>query len=124
MDHKFDYDTRWGFETETELFRHVWDTVPHYSYVSGIPITEPSPANFAHVLSKAVNRHPHFRLNPDNILLVTREEHNLIDQGTQAARDRYCQRIRTASFGPFYKKREELEKQYEILYSDLTGIKV
>jgi len=121
MDKHFKYDTRWGFGSETELFKHIWDTIPHYSFVSGIPIREPSPANFAHVLSKAVNRYPHFRLFPDNIILVTQEEHNLIDQGTDESRRRYCQRIRSASFASVERKRLNLLKLYENLYSDLTS---
>ena len=121
MDKHFKYDTRWGFSSETELFKHIWDTTPHYSYVSGIPIREPSPANFAHVLSKAVNRYPHFRLFPDNIILVTQEEHNLIDQGTVESRLKYCRRIKSASFAAVDRKVLHLKKLYEMMFGHLTS---
>jgi hypothetical protein len=116
MDKNYKYDTRWGFHTEADLFRYIWETQPHYSYISGIPIREPSPANFAHVLSKALNRHPHFRLNPNNIILATMEEHSLIDQGTVLTRERYCKRIKSASFKPFYQKQEGLIREYNSLF--------
>lgn len=126
MDTKFDYDTRWGFYTEMEMFKHIWNIEPHFSFISGIPIRHPSPANFAHILSKAVNRFPHYRLNPGNIVLVLPEEHNLIDQGTEKQREAYCRRIKSASFRPFYAKAERLSKEYSDHYLknvdiDLTG---
>ena len=105
---------------ESDMFKHIWDRSAHYSFISGIPIRVPTPANFAHVLSKAVNRYPHFRLNPANIVLVTQEEHTLIDHGTDKLREAYCRRITTASFNPFYKKEAELKKLYESMYKDLT----
>lgn len=71
-----------------EVFRYIWEERPHCSFISGRPIINATPKNFAHVLAKGLNKYPHFRLNPDNIILVTDEEHDAIDQGTEKKRQK------------------------------------
>lgn len=58
---------------EKAIFEEIWNERPHRSYVSGKPIKSFSVANFSHILSK--KQFPRFRLNKDNIVLKTFEEH-------------------------------------------------
>ena len=73
-----------GFNSETEVFQHVWDTRPHMSFISGRGIPEFDYKCFAHILSK--KQFPAFRFNPENIVLLTVYEHGLYDQGTAGRR--------------------------------------
>ena len=61
---------------ESELFDKIWNERDHSSELSGLPITSPLPGNFHHVLPKS--RYPGQRLDPDNILIVTLAEHDII----------------------------------------------
>ena len=61
-----------------ELFNHVWDTRPHVSEVSGKPLLPRGHFQwhfqFLHILPKGT--FPHYKLNPDNIILALPEEHD------------------------------------------------
>lgn len=94
----FIYPTVWGFKEEMEMYSWIWATRPHVSFISGIPIVNPGPENFAHVLPKALDRYPLFRLNPDSVILVLYEEHFLIDQGNSRQRQEYAKRCPSADF--------------------------
>lgn len=63
----------------------------------------------AHVLSK--NKYPMFRLNDTNIILLTQEEHNLLDAGTEEQRERYAKE-NNCSWEVIYGKRKSLERKY------------
>lgn len=81
---KFPYDTRWGFTTEMGMYYNIADNRPQESFFTGEPIKGTlAPGNFAHVLAKGINQYPHFRFNPDNMVLATMEEHHIIDNGTE-----------------------------------------
>ena len=73
---------------ELELFKEIWEERIHISFLSGTPIKYFDVKCFAHVLNKG--KYPKFRLNKDNIVLLTPTEHNLLDAGTQLARDKYA----------------------------------
>lgn len=69
---------------ELELMKSMWDNMKeHKSFISGTKINEFNVRNFAHVLPKAQNRYPKFKLHPDNIVLLTYEEHFLWDNGVR-----------------------------------------
>ena len=72
---------------ELELFKKIWAERVHESFISGRPLMFFDVCFFAHVLPKGT--HPQSRLDPENIVLLTREEHNLLDQGTMAQREKY-----------------------------------
>lgn len=70
-----------------ELFLHIWHTRPHYSEISGKPLSEHDPRFiwfFAHILSKGAE--PALRLDPRNICLMTPDEHVYYDQQTHKAK--------------------------------------
>ena len=64
---------------EKEIFLEIWEERPHHSQISGEPIHEATASNFMHVLPKAQNKYPLFKLNKQNIVLATDEEHFLWD---------------------------------------------
>ena len=111
----FPYDTRWGFTTEMEVYEHIWLERPHASFISGQPISRPSPKNFLHVLPKALDKYPHFRLNPDNIILGTWDEHDLLDAGTEAKRSDY-----PGDWNAVRLLEEQLKQEYETLYGTIS----
>lgn len=63
---------------EKTVFAFLWRTRPHVSFVSGEPV-EDIPTTFAHVLPKAKNRFPRFKLLGMNIVFLTPDEHHLWD---------------------------------------------
>lgn len=79
------------FRSEADVFKLIWETRPHNSFVTGLPIYEATAANFAHVAAKG--KYPALRLNPRNIVLLTFREHQLFDQGTQDQRENYIVEI-------------------------------
>ena len=100
------------------LFINILNTRKQVSFISGkslshIPIGSQFWFNlFAHVLSKAQNRYPKFKLNPENITLLTPEEHYALDFGTKE------QRLGIdADWDKLYKLRDSLKIKYNEIYS-------
>lgn len=67
------------FKNQSQLFEYIWDTVEHVSQVSGKPLFEPGHIQwhwqFSHILPKGL--YAKYKLNPDNIVLMLPEEHQL-----------------------------------------------
>lgn len=88
------------FKNQKELFEFIWENRPHVSEISGSPLLYPNHPKwhfqFLHVLSKGA--YPSYKLNPDNILLGTPDEHDNQEQ-----------------YDVFNEKKEELKQAY---YSD------
>ena len=63
---------------ELELFKEVWNERPHVSEISGKPIHIFDINCFHHILTKGA--YPEHRLNKDNIIILTRAEHNDVHQ--------------------------------------------
>ena len=84
-------------KSQSELFRHVWETRKHGREGSGEPLLpEGHPQwhwQFAHVLSKGA--FPRYKLNPENIMLMLPAEHERQEQ-----------------FESFNQKKIKLIKQY------------
>lgn len=91
---------------EKQVFKTIWDESPHASQIGGVDIIDPTPTNFLHVLPKAKNKYPKFKLNPQNIILGTVYEHYVWDHK------------RSLATGPEWKfmfeLEESLKKQYII----------
>ena len=61
-----------------EFFLSIWKTKPHRSEISGVPLgKEPSTAFFHHILPKS--KYPEARLDEENIILLTLEEHDNVE---------------------------------------------
>lgn len=60
---------------EIKVFRRIAIERGMFSEVSGEPIQQLRPENFAHILPKAENKYPEAKLDPENIMIMTREEH-------------------------------------------------
>lgn len=73
---------------ELALFTAIWHTRKRVSFLSGKQLGEFNVAYFAHVISK--KQEPKLRLTDKNIILLTKEEHNLYDQGTEEQRQKYA----------------------------------
>lgn len=72
---------------EGALFDTIIATRDHFSFISGLPIEVVDHSNCHHVLEKG--RYPKFRLNFDNIVILTQREHYLIHHGTSEQRLKY-----------------------------------
>jgi hypothetical protein len=114
----FNYPTLWGFTSEKTMFEWIWNNRAHVSFLSGLPLNNPVPAYFAHVLEKGLSKYPEFRLNPDNVILVTWDEHMLIDQGDSDKRARYVKQHPSADFGALELLAEELKEKYQQLFGN------
>jgi len=71
---------------EKALFEEIWDERPRVSFLSGKEL-DFSVSIFAHVLNK--KDFSNYRLNKENIILLTPDEHFLLDMGTAAQREKY-----------------------------------
>lgn len=65
---------------EYNLFKEIWNERPHKSEVSGIPIDKFDKKNFHHILTKGA--YPEHRLNKDNIVILTFNEHRQAHDNT------------------------------------------
>lgn len=100
------YQQKFRFKDQREMFGHVWASRPHVSEVSGRRLHEGRAHNFAHILPKGT--YPAFKLNPDNIALMTLSEHTEFDNGV---RDNEWQ----DKFAEILRRREILKEQYREL---------
>lgn len=104
---------------EKALFDEIWAERKHVSFVSGIKLEQYNNPTFyvnmfAHVLSK--KNYPEFRLNKENIMLVTPEEHMLLDHGSKSQRERYAEDGRWICWEDWFSLKEELKEKYNKLY--------
>jgi hypothetical protein len=92
-----------GFKNQKELFNHIWETRPHISELSGLPLLPKGHPQwhwqFIHVLGKGP--YPSYKLREENILLGLPEEHENQEQ-----------------YSIFIEKRDELKPQY---YKEIYG---
>lgn len=107
---------------EMALFQSIWASREKKSYLSGKELknyegTSFFPNLFAHVLSKAKNRYPKFKLFEKNIILLTPDEHYLYDFGTEEQRNKYAQE-HGCSWAKIYELKDELVKVYNQLGKD------
>jgi hypothetical protein len=113
---KYLYPADWGFNTESQMYKHIWDTRKHKSFLSGKYISQPMPWNFAHVLAKGLAFFPKYRLNDNNVILLTRQEHTLLDHGNSAQIAKY-EKENNCNFQIIYDLYEKLKREYKQEYS-------
>ena len=104
----------WGFSSQIDLFKHLWETREHRSYLSDEPLDKYSSewlSLFAHVLAK--KNYPLYKCNPKNIVLLTPFEHNLFDQGTVEQMEVYCRgKGCLQRWGQLLSLREAMKREY------------
>lgn len=102
---------------EYNTFIEIWSERQHISFLTGEVIYE-NPGTlmfvncFAHLLSK--KNYPKFRLNKENIILLTPHQHFILDFGTESMRKKYEEQ-HGCSFDRIFELRDKLKKQYEEL---------
>lgn len=110
--------TEWGYDNQFGMFMSLWENAKVggkvYSQISGIDITWTYGTDlwvncFAHILAKGI--FPRYKLNPKNIIIVSPDEHSLLDQGTKEQRKDY-EIKNNCSFDSFYTKKGELQQEY------------
>ena len=83
--------------TEQILMNGIIATRRHVSFISGlnIDIVDDTTTydNCTHVLAKGQNKYPAFKLFDKNIVLLTKEEHHLFDNGTDLGRKKYANEL-------------------------------
>lgn len=86
-----------GFKSELDLFNYVWNSRPHISQLTKLPLLPKGHSQwhwqFLHVLPKG--SFPKYKFNPENILLGLPEEHN-----------------KQESFRVFQEKKDDLRREY------------
>ncbi len=70
---------------ELEVFEKIWRDRPHESFINKEPLYQFNVSYFAHVLSKAENRFPKFKLYPKAIRMLTLEQHHKWDKTPRSA---------------------------------------
>lgn len=94
---------------EKELFWNIWRNHDHFCEVCDLHILYFNPAHFAHILSKAENKYPKFKLHPDNISVMCLGCHTTYDhENHKVASDR--------RFDFIIKRAKKLIDEYKMLF--------
>jgi len=88
---------------ELDFFKEIWRERSHYSEVSGEYLGVFSPVYFSHLLTKG--SHPELRLDKENILLMTFEEHRLWENYQHKIKD-------IPMWDKVFKQRDKLKYKY------------
>jgi len=111
-------------QTEVALFKMLWMRSNKRSFISGLHLrqyqgTEMWYSCFAHVLSKAQNKYPHFRFLAANLVILDPIEHHYFDNGSEEQRIAYSLDLEqktkgkgTADWSKLKAREEELKKLY------------
>lgn len=99
---------------ESEVFKTIWETSEHKCFVCGKAIMEPTASNFAHVIPKALNRYPLFKLHAPNIKLLCHDFYG-------SCHNRWDKEPRSTLTEPMWKKLFELEEQLKEEYKSLKS---
>lgn len=105
-----DIRAQWGFKSQAVLFKHIWDTRSHYCIFTNQSLrTIPDSKKHwccAHVLPKGL--YPHFKLNPQNIVLALPEFHTAVDNFTEDEREKHPD----WDFNLFFSLQSAMKKKY------------
>jgi hypothetical protein len=103
---------------ELALFLTLWNTRPHESELSGIPIEHFSVSCMAHLLAKGLNKYPAFKLYDKNIMILTEYEHHLLDAVTIESRGRYQQEMKELGYDCDWQKIFDRQRELKIEYQN------
>ncbi len=106
-----------GYKAEAEVFRIIWEGRERVSFLTGDRLEKYTDTSqwynlFAHVLSKAQNKYPKYRVNPKNIVMLTPHEHGLFDHGTVRQRQKYADET-GCDWNKLFEFKEELKNEYK-----------
>jgi len=97
---------------EKEIFKEISETQEHKCYVCGKQLGELTVSNFAHILPKALNKYPLFKLNIDNIKLFCHDSYS-------SCHHRFDKMPRSTLTEPMWNKvfelEEKLKEEYKLL---------
>jgi len=124
-----------GKVAEVTIFRVIWTIRSRQSFLSGLWLRDFHPGQplwfnlFAHVLAKGQNKYPFFRFYYKNIILLTPNEHFLLDQGTEEQRISYSLDVEEksggknkADWGRIEALRQELLQEYDKYFPRRKGL--
>lgn len=94
---------------ELELFKDIWNTRPHISFLTSSPLGFFNVSYFAHILPKG--KYPKAKLDPENIVLLKTQEHFLLDFGTKEQRKIY-EEMHRCDFQIIYELKNKLLIKY------------
>jgi hypothetical protein len=106
-------------KNEVELYHKIWEIREHKSFLTGLPLVKEGSNfwhnQFAHVLAKGKAKYPNFKLYSENIILLTPQEHNLLDFCDKDDRTKYALRY-GCDWERVYTHRDKLIEMYKGLY--------
>ena len=91
---------------EKEIFLEIWDERPHFCQVTFEPLPEARPIFFLHVLPKAQNKYPKFKLKKENIILGSETTHYNWDHNRKAI-------LNDPDYAWLFELEESLKEQYK-----------
>lgn len=94
---------------ELPLFQKIWEERGPYSQVNDEHLGEFNICFFAHILPKGQNKYPEFKLKPENIILMSFEQHHNWDNARYKCIDQQWDKIHSLE--------ESLKKEYKLRYS-------
>lgn len=99
---------------EREVFQGIADNLRDRwnCFVCGRPLGDLTASNFAHVLPKALNKYPLFKLNPDNIRLLCHDSYG-------SCHHRFDKEPRSTLTEPMWQPLFDLEAQLKEEYKQL-----
>lgn len=98
---------------EKEIFAEIAEEREWVCFVTGKGLTELTATQFAHVLPKALNKYPLFKLYKENIVLLSNEAHYAWDfkSRDELRKDRM--------FDKLFELEEKLKEEYKLLKQQL-----
>ena len=106
-------------KSEIDFYFEIWNSRKQRSFLSNQRLNFAERSEFwyncfAHVLSKSQSKYPKFKLYSKNLILLTPEEHHLLDHGTEMQRQKYAKKY-GCDWQKVYGLREELVQEYNNL---------
>lgn len=91
---------------QAEVFERIAEEREWYDWITGEKLWKLTPSNFAHVLPKALNKFPLYKLYDKNIILASDDTHYKIDFWPES------KLRKDPMFDKFFQLRDELKAQY------------